>query len=116
MRPDGAPHAVPVVFAMDGERIALVVDDKPKRTAELQRLRNIEAEPRASLLVDHYEDAWAALWWVRADGDARLEDDPAGRRRALDLLAGKYAPYRARRPDGPVVVVSVRRWRFWSAS
>jgi PPOX class probable F420-dependent enzyme len=116
VRPDGAPHAVPVVFATDGDRVALVVDDKPKRSNDLQRLRNLAVEPRASLLVDHYEETWTALWWVRADGDARLEDDPAARDRALDLLARKYAPYARRRPEGPVVVLAVRGWRFWSAS
>jgi PPOX class probable F420-dependent enzyme len=116
VRPGGAPHAVPVVFAVDGERLALVVDDKPKRTGDLQRLRNIAAEPRVCALVDHYEDRWSALWWVRVDGRARREEIPSERDRALGILARKYEPYSRRRPAGPVVVVDIERWRFWSAS
>jgi len=116
VRPDGAPHAVPVAFALEGERVAFAVDDKPKRTANLQRLRNIAAEPRVCMLVDHYDDRWAGLWWVRADGRASVEDDDGRRRWALDLLARKYEPYRVRRPTGAVVIVDVARWRFWSAS
>jgi len=32
VRPDGSPHLVPVVFALDGPTIAFAVDDKPKST------------------------------------------------------------------------------------
>jgi PPOX class probable F420-dependent enzyme len=116
VRPGGAPHAVPVAFAVEADRVAFAVDDKPKRTADLQRLRNIAAEPRVCLLVDHYDDRWAALWWVRADGRAHVEDDDGRRRRALDALARKYEPYRARPPTGAVVIVDVDGWRSWSAS
>ena len=70
VRPDGSPHLVPVVFALDGATIAFAVDDKPKSTRELQRLANIRADPRVSILVDHYDEDWAAVWWVRVDGRA----------------------------------------------
>jgi len=69
VRPDGAPHLVPVVFAVevaaDGDRVHLAVDAKPKRTRNLQRLVNLRAEPRCALLVDHYADDWSRLWWGR---------------------------------------------------
>ncbi len=110
---DGAPHIVPIVFALDGDRLAFAVDDKPKRTRRLRRLENIELEPRVSIIVDHYEDPWSRLWWVRADGRAALSRDEAASRHATDLLAAKYEPYEQRRPAGPVVVVEIDAWRFW---
>jgi PPOX class probable F420-dependent enzyme len=57
-------------FVLVGVMIYSAVDAKPKRSARLQRLANVASEPRCSLLVDHYEDDWSKLWWVRADGEA----------------------------------------------
>ncbi|MEA2615496.1 MAG: hypothetical protein QOE72_1279 [Chloroflexota bacterium] len=112
----GRPHLVPVTFAAAGDLIVTAVDHKPKRGTDLARLRNLRAEPRVCLLADHYEARWEALWWVRADGTARvLGPEEDGRREAaLDLLAAKYPQYRARRPDGPVIAVDVTRWTGWA--
>ena len=73
----GRPHLVPVVFAVDDDRVYSVVDAKPKRTTALRRLANVAENPAVALLVDHYDDAdWDALWWVRAEGRGRvLEPD-----------------------------------------
>ncbi len=111
---DGHPHLVPIVFALAGETLYSVVDDKPKRTTDLQRLRNLRANPSASVLADRYEDAdWSALWWVRADGSARvLEPDQAEARAAVALLLARYPQ---QRPMGAVIAVDVERWAYWSA-
>jgi PPOX class probable F420-dependent enzyme len=109
-----APRIVPVTFAIAGETIYHAVDHKPKATRALARLEDLRADPRASLLVDHYDDAdWGALWWVRADGRARVLDDAP---EAIDLLVEKYAQYRERRPQGPVVALDVERIKGWSAT
>ncbi len=113
--PAGAPHVVPVTFAVAGDTLYTAVDHKPKSTLWLQRLRNIAAEPRVALLVDRYWDDWDELWWVRADGTAAESSDPAVRAAALALLAVKYPQYRDRPPAGPLVVVAVTRWSGWSA-
>jgi PPOX class probable F420-dependent enzyme len=111
---DGGPHLVPVCFASlpDG-RIVSAVDHKPKTTPALRRLDHVRADPAVSLLVHHYEDDWDALWWVRVDGSAevldRVTDD------LVSALAAKYAPYAERPPAGAALVVTVRRWRGWSA-
>ena len=68
----GRPHLVPIVFAYDEGRLYTAVDRKPKSTFRLKRLRNIEANPDVSVLVDHYDDDWTALWWVRIDGTASV--------------------------------------------
>src|SRR3954470_6397156 len=91
--PSGAPHLVPLVFAVAGDVVFSAVDAKPKRTARLRRLANVRGHPAVALLADHYDDAdWDALWWVRADGRARvLEAGDPEAAVAVDLLAARYA-------------------------
>jgi PPOX class probable F420-dependent enzyme len=113
---DGRPHIVPITFALDDDTIYFAVDFKPKKSADLQRLRNIEANPSVSVLVDHYEDDWTKLWWVRVDGAARIVIDGAEFEKGIALLAQRYAPYRSARPAGPVVAIAVERMTGWSAS
>jgi PPOX class probable F420-dependent enzyme len=114
--PDGRPHVVPFVFALKGDTLYWAVDQKPKRTQELQRLRNIRSDPRVGVLVDTYDGDWSALWWVRMDGTARVLDDGDERARAVNALRGKYPQYREQPLDGPVVAIDVERWVGWSAT
>ena len=112
----GRPHIVPVTFAVAGDYIYTAVDAKPKATANLQRLRNIRANPQVAVLADHYDDDWTALWWARADGRAAILADPATLAAPIILLAGRYPQYRDTRPAGPVIAITVERWTGWSAS
>lgn len=114
VRPGGRPHVVPITFALDGDTIVTAIDHKPKSTTELQRLRNLAANPDASVLVDHYQDDWSRLWWVRADGVARIVRDDPERSRMLGPLRDKYAPYRDTPPAGPVVAITVTSWSTWT--
>ena len=110
----GRPHLVPIVFALARETIYSVVDAKPKRTTELRRLENVRSNPSVAVLVDHYDDAdWSALWWVRADGAARVLDlsEPEARA-AVELLAERHPQ---QRPAGPVLAIDVQRWSGWAA-
>ena len=78
----GRPHLVPIVFALAADDVLYsAVDRKPKSTTKLKRLANIESNPQVAVLADHYDEDWTALWWVRADGTARLVDGERGRRR-----------------------------------
>jgi PPOX class probable F420-dependent enzyme len=108
------PHLVPVVFAVAGDHIYTAVDHKPKRTRLLQRLSNIGSNPAVSLLVDEYDEDWSTLWWVRADGTAEIVEASEADK-GLSRLEKKYSQYRGRRPQGPVIVVTVVRWSGWSA-
>jgi PPOX class probable F420-dependent enzyme len=90
------------------------VDAKPKRSRRLQRVENVRARPDVTVLVDHYEDDWSRLWWVRMRGRARVVEAGEERERALALLAEKYPQYRAEVPDGPVLAVRIEEWRGWS--
>jgi PPOX class probable F420-dependent enzyme len=111
----GQPHLVPVVFAIDADDLWIAVDHKPKSTRDLKRLRNIAAQPRVSVLVDHYDEDWARLWWVRVDGHARVLGAGDGDR-PIGLLRAKYPQYGDRPPDGPVIGITVHTWRGWAAS
>ena len=111
---DGRPHILPITFALEGDAIYFAVDAKPKRTTDLQRVRNIAANPAVAVLVDHYDHDWSRLWWVRVDGRACVLG-PGQSDRALDLLADRYPQYRRSRPPGPVVEISVLRISGWSA-
>ncbi len=112
----GAPHLVPFCFVLDGDVIYSAVDRKPKRTPRLRRLENAAAEPRVSVLVDHYEEDWSRLWWVRLDGIATRLEPGTEADRALAALASKYPQYRAEPPGGPVLRIDVERWSGWAAS
>lgn len=112
----GRPHIVPMTFALAGERIYSAIDHKPKSTRGLRRLRNIRANPRVTVLADHYADDWERLWWVRADGNAEIIEADEAMARPIALLEAKYPQYRQRRPAGPVVVVTVERWTGWAFS
>ena len=111
---DGLPHIVPIVFAIDVDMLYFAVDAKPKQTKKLKRLKNIASNPAVSVIVDHYEDDWTRLWWVRVDGTAHVVSDEAQARHATDLLVDKYAQYQNSRPEGPVVAIHIDRITGWS--
>jgi len=112
---DGSPHVVPICFALAGETLYTAVDRKPKRSPRLKRLENVRQNPRVEVVVDHYEEEWSALWWVRLRGRGRDLDHGDERDRALALLAGKYPQYRAEPPPGPVLAVELDGWSGWHA-
>lgn len=112
----GRPHIVPFTFVLDGDRICSAVDAKPKTTTSLRRLANIRADPLVAVLADHYDEDWARLWWVRADGQAAVLDEPREMARPLALLTERYPQYRQAPPAGPVIAIDVERWTGWAAS
>jgi PPOX class probable F420-dependent enzyme len=114
--PKGVPHLVPFVFALKGDTLYWAVDDKPKRSKDLQRLRNIERDARVSVLFDHYADEWSDLWWVRVKGTARILSRSEERERAVNALRGKFPQYREQPLDGAVVAIDVEEWTGWSAT
>lgn len=90
----GAPDVVPVCFALEGEWAAIPVDSvKPKRSTALGRIRNLERDPRATLLVEHWDAAdWTRLWWVRLSL-VRADAEDEVRRRLTDGLRARYPQY-----------------------
>ena len=108
------PHLVPVTFDLHRAVIVIAVDQKPKSTTELRRLRNIAGNDRVAVLAEHYDDAdWSALWWVRADGRARVLTDERDRAEPVRRLRAKYPQYRTDPPAGPVIRIEVDNWAGW---
>ncbi len=111
--PQGRPHVVPCCFVVDGGWLYSAVDAKPKSTLALRRLENIRAHPDVTVLVDHYDDDWSTLWWVRVDGTAQVWETGTRRAHAVAALAAKYRQYRESVPPGPVIAVEIAVWRSW---
>lgn len=109
-RADGRPHVVPITFAIDGMAVVTAVDHKPKRHTRLQRLANIEATGFAAVLVDHWDESWDRLWWVRIDGPAAVTaTDPS----ATAALEAKYQQYTEAPPRGPIVRITIATVTAW---
>jgi PPOX class probable F420-dependent enzyme len=107
---------VPISFALlPDDRLVSIVDQKPKSTTRLRRLDNIRSHPDVTVLVDHYEDDWTRLWWVRLRGRASVvaEGDEFDEARAA--LVERYPQYVDEPPPGPVVSVAVEDWSGWHA-
>jgi PPOX class probable F420-dependent enzyme len=119
--PNAKSHQVPIVFARVAGRLWSPVDGKSKSGGELRRLENIRGNSDVSLLLDHYEDSWAELWWIRVDGTARIvtavsEQDP-GVSDVAEALLRKYPQYK-KTPmfrDPPTLIsiepVTIVSWR-----
>jgi PPOX class probable F420-dependent enzyme len=114
--PDGRPHLVPITFALIGDSVYTAVDAKPKRSRTLRRIENARERPDVTVLVDHYEDDWTRLWWVRLCGRARVLDGGEEADGALAALTAKYEQYLREPPGLPVLAVDVDEWRGWSAA
>ena len=115
----GRPHVIPVCFACDGRRIYSALDAKPKRgrLADLRRVRNIRANPQASLVIDHYEADWSRLWYLLVSGPAELIDAGDEHSTALALLRAKYPQYWAMAlDDNPIIRITPQRAVGWAGS
>jgi PPOX class probable F420-dependent enzyme len=119
---DGAPHVMPVCYALDEAGVYFVADEKPKRrpAREMKRLRNLGENPRAALVVDDYDDDWSRLAWVLVRGPARLVTEPRAHAAALALLRARYSAYRTMALDDPVrhpvVLIEPARVVLWRVS
>jgi len=111
------PHIVPIVFAYEHPYLFTPIDAKRKSVddwRELRRVRNVEANGRAAVLVDHYEEVWTRCAWVRLDGVADMLTKGDDHRHALALLVAKYPQYE-RMPlrDAPVIRIRIEHVSQW---
>jgi len=119
---DGAPHVMPVCYALDDEALYFIADAKPKRrpARALQRLANLRANPRAALVVDDWDEDWTRLAWVLVRGPATIVDDDARHAAALARLRARYPQYRVMALDDrtahPIVRIEPVQIRTWRAS
>jgi PPOX class probable F420-dependent enzyme len=115
VRADGRPHVVPIVFAVEDGVVYSIADPKPKSGLDLLRHRNIQANPSVSLLADAYDEDWERLWWVRADGTARVVEAGDERETTIRLLRAKYAQYATwTTPFGAATAIRIDRIASWT--
>lgn len=107
---------VPVCFAIEGERVAIPIDSvKPKGSTALGRIRNLERDPRATLLVEHWDAAdWSRLWWVRLLLVRTTE--PPDRVASLERALRERYPQYATAPFVEVLTFRIDHIGGWSAS
>ena len=114
-----AVDAVPVCFAVVGKMVATPIDTvKPKRTAELGRLANLDRDASATLLGDHWDrHDWSQLWWVRAQLVRRSAHDVSNAvlEECDTVLKAKYPQYRDT-SFSDMVVFNVTSLIGWSAA
>jgi PPOX class probable F420-dependent enzyme len=125
MAADGRPRLLPICFAFDAAesplRIWTPLDDKPKAVADphdLERVRDIAANPAVSLLVHAWSEDWSALGWLRLDGLAELiEPDSSDSRQhggAVAALRYRYPQYASHRLEHrPIITIVIKRHRSW---
>lgn len=116
----GAPQALPFVFARVARSLWSPIDGKPKKHARLSRLEWIAADPQVLVLVDHYEDDWTRLWWLKLAGQATVVNaQEPGWSEAVSGLAKKYPQY----DETPMFIgtptmmrIEIQHWKSWASS
>ena len=115
----GAPLVLPVCFAVSGGRLFVSLDEKPKRRdpLDLERVRNLRANPRVAVVADRWDEDWSRLAWVHLSGTARVAlpgEQPDTHRLALALLRDKYPPYRRMALETrPLIAIEIERVKTW---
>ena len=116
---DAQPMLVPICYAFDGNHFYTPIDEKPKSVAasELKRVRNIKANSRVALVIDHYSEDWSELTYVLVSGEAEIIEPSMGdpeHARAVILLREKYQQYRSMAIDQrPIIRITPRRFKCW---
>ena len=113
--PEGIPHILPVCFTWAGDVIWTAIDGKPKSTKQLQRIKDIQANPKVSFTVDRWDEDWSRLAWLQARGTGRVVPKGPESAKVLVALESKYSQYSEVQADGPVLRIDVERWVSWSA-
>ena len=116
----GVPHVVPICYAVVGDALYFVVDEKPKRTRTgLKRLRNILENPRVAVVIDDYNEDWSRLAYLLVHGEAQRVTEAGEFERALQALRARYPQYQSMPlafASHPMIRIVLQRWHLWRAS
>jgi PPOX class probable F420-dependent enzyme len=112
---DGAPHVVPVCFAVAGASLYITIDEKPKRNDRpVKRLRNIAENPTVAIVVDRYDETWSHLAWIMIRGQAEILNHGVEHDDAQALLRRRYPQLGPMRIEHlPVIAVRIERVTQW---
>jgi len=112
----GNVHLVPVTFVLRDDIWYSPSDASPPLA---ERSRKIARDPRATVLIDEYDEDWGRVWWVRLRGRGRILEDGPEREGARRMLLEKYPQFVEMSPEeglGVVLAVDVAEWAAWSYS
>jgi PPOX class probable F420-dependent enzyme len=123
----GAPHVVPICFALIDDTLYIAIDQKPKQADvwRLRRLRNIASNPQVAVVADFYDDNdWSRLGFVLLRGRARVldaapatdspESTAAEHARAVSALRARYTQYRSMALDQrPIIAADIDSATTW---
>lgn len=113
---NGLPHVVPICFAFDGKDLYSPIDEKPKKSSplKLKRIKNIQVNPHACVVIDRYDDDWKRLAYVLITGRATILLRGQKHQKAVLLLRRKYPQYRKMAiQDRPMIHIRPTRVTSW---
>ena len=113
---DGAPHVIPICYAIINETLYFGIDEKPKSASSkpLKRIRNLIENPNAAVVVDRYDDDWGQLGWIMIRGQAEILQNCDEQVRAHEALRARYPQYRDMYLEPlPVVAIRIQRVVSW---
>ena len=113
---DGLPHVVPVCFVVDADTLYIQIDQKPKKSAKqpLKRVRNLQENPNATVIVDRYDDNWSKLAWLMLRGTAEILTDNEEYHSAQRQLRSRYPQYESMDLSGlPMIAIRIARVTQW---
>jgi PPOX class probable F420-dependent enzyme len=106
----GVPHLVPVCHVLQGGKIYFATGDDGRK------VKNLKENPRVTVTVDCYSDAWTGLKGVMVQGRAKLIEGGPRFRKIRALLYKKYPQYprEAALAESDSVVIEVAPLRVFS--
>jgi PPOX class probable F420-dependent enzyme len=112
---EGAPHLVPICYAIVGDTLYITIDEKPKRTdVPLKRLRNIAENPQIAVTMDRWDEDWRRLAWVMLHGRAEILADGDEHDKAQERLRERYPQYMSMDlAPLPVIAMRIARAAAW---
>jgi PPOX class probable F420-dependent enzyme len=108
------PHVVPVCFSLLEDSVYITIDEKPKGSRPLKRVRNIGENPHATIVFDRYDEDWRRLGWVMLQGGAEILPSGSEHDRAQALLRERYRQLAAMQIAAlPVIALRIERVVSW---
>ena len=105
---DGRPAVIPICYVFDGGCFY-----SPRG---LKRVRNIEANPHVSLVIDDYSEDWSKLVYTIVSGFAEILLPCDEHARAVALLRDRYPQYREMAIDERMMIkITPTRIKRWAA-